>query len=613
MGRRNGNNSNVSGRVVRRGGIWRCSMLRTKTKKDTKKRKKKMTTKLTKMASVWLLALVAMAAIVIGEDAPDEAQAQVLSAEVVDAEQDNVETEAVGTSSVQSITFKKDQAINDALRFLTLKYQRNIVPSPNIMGNITITSLYNVTFEEALQIVIGPMNKYEIRENFVMVYTSEEYEQIKADTRRMEYKSISLYYLTADEAQKLVGALLSAQGQMATSSPAATGVPTGESISSDTAGGNNLAFQDTIVVNDYPENIERIEEMLADLDKRPQQVLIEATILSAKLTEDMEMGIDWNLAAGTAITSMTQVAAGLPGAAAIEVSGFANPAGNGLTVGVTSGDVAAIISALETITDITIMANPKILAVNKQLGQVYIGTKLGYREGDKVDDSGTLEEGSVKFLDTGTKLSFRPYIGNDGFIRMDIHPKDSSGDLVDGVPQETSAELSTNIIVKDGQTVVIGGMFRDVVTSTRNQVPLLGNIPLLGAAFQGKDDNSVRQEVIVLMTPHIIEVPDELEGEERAADIARKRLGARNGISWLSTARLAEDSYSRAVDLYTNDDPAAALRELNGTLSIRPTYIEAMRLRDRIVEDIAPEGIEALERIMLETIEREEADKWMRL
>ncbi|MCK5174693.1 MAG: hypothetical protein KAR47_14970, partial [Planctomycetes bacterium] len=267
-------------------------MLRTKTKKVSKK--KKATTNYTKIASVWMLALVAMAAIVIGEDAPDEAQAQVLSAEV-EAEQNEVEIEAVGASSVQSITFKKDQAINDALRFLTLKYQRNIVPSPNIMGNITITSLYNVTFEEALQIVIGPMNKYDIKENFVMVYTSEEYEQIKADTRRMEYNAIPLYYLSADEAVKLVGALLSASGQMATSSPAEVGVPTGESISS-SSGGDNLAFQDTIVVNDYPENIAQIEEMLTDLDRRPQQVLIEATILSATLTEDMKMGIDWNLA-----------------------------------------------------------------------------------------------------------------------------------------------------------------------------------------------------------------------------------------------------------------------------------------------------------------------------
>lgn len=594
-----------------------------------------MTTKFTKMASVWLLALVAMAAIVIGEDAPDQAQAQVLSAEV-EAEQDYVETEAVGTSSVQSITFKKDQAINDALRFLTLKYQRNIVPSPNIMGNITVTSLYNVTFEEALQIVIGPMNKYEIKENFVMVYTSEEYEQIKADTRRMEYKAIPLYYLTADEAQKLVGALLSPLGQMATSSPAATGVPTGESISADTAGGNNLAFQDTIVVNDYPENISDIEELLAGLDKRPQQVLIEATILSATLTEDMEMGVDWNFATGVSLTGtsatgdlvsgddisrgtgattpMSQLATSQFNGTPIEVRGFANMASNGLKIGVTAGDMSVLISALEKITDVTVLANPKILAVNKQLGQVYIGTKLGYREGDTIGEGGTIVEGSVKFLDTGTKLSFRPYIGNDGYIRMDIHPKDSSGSLnAQGVPDETSAELSTNIIVKDGQTVVIGGMFRDVVTSSKQQVPLLGNLPFIGAAFQGKDDNTVRQEVIVLLTPHIIEVPDELEGERRAADIARKRLGARDAISWLSTTRLAEDSYSRAVGYYTDGDTKAALRELNSTLSIRPTYLEAMRLRDRIVEEIAPEGREALERIMLKAIEEEEADKWMRL
>ncbi|MHC4256232.1 MAG: type II secretion system protein GspD, partial [Planctomycetota bacterium] len=117
-------------------------------------------------------------------------------------------------------------------------------------------------------------------------------------------------------------------------------------------------------------------------------------------------------------------------------------------------------------------------------------------------EGGVLQEGSVKFLDTGTKLSFRPYIGDDGYIRMDIHPKDSTGKLVDGIPDETAAELVTNIIVKDGQTIVIGGLFRDQITSVKTQIPLLGDIPLLGAVFRGTSDNVVRTEVMVLLTPH---------------------------------------------------------------------------------------------------------------
>jgi type IV pilus assembly protein PilQ len=586
------------------------------SKKQRELKKRSLKTKLTRMATVWLLAVVAMAAIVIGQDVPEDQQVQVMTPfENVDQDQAVTEAvqESVGTLSIQPIIkFNTDMAIADALRFLSLKYQKNIVPSANIMGNITVTTLYNVTFEEALQMVIGPTNKYEIMGNFIMVYTAEEYEQLKADKRRMEYKAISLYYLTADEAQKLVAALLSPDGQMATSSPAATGVPTGTSISSDSAGGDNLAFQDTIVINDYPENIQRVEEMLAGLDKRPQQVLIEATILAATLTENMDMGIDWNLAAGTAINMGNVVAGGIPGIAA-EMTGFA-PTGSGLTIGVSSGNAAAIISAIEAITDTTIIANPKILAVNKQLGQVYIGTKIGYRENDVITEGGAVQQGAVKFLDTGTKLSFRPYIGNDGFIRMDIHPKDSSGSVDgDGVPSEISAEIATNIIVRDGETVVIGGMFRDEVTSSSEQVPLLGNIPFLGAAFRGKTDNVTRQEVIVLLTPHIIDVPDELEGEKRAEDIARKRLAARDGISWFSTTRLAEDSYSKAVSLYTNGDPAAALKELCWTLNLRPTYVEALRLRERIVEEITPDGGQAIERIMLQAIENEDAAQWIRL
>lgn len=603
--------------------------------------------KLTAAVTVWFFVIAVMAALVVAQVEPAEQTTLVAenpepaSDDVVATPQDDDEDEQMqivdddlGSAAIQSISFKKDMSIRDALRFLALKYQKNIVPTQKINGMITITNLYDVTFEETLRAILG-VNKYEIQDNFIMVYTAEEYEQLMSDKRRMESKVFTLHYLTAGEAEKLVTALLNDGGSVAKSSPAATGVPTGESISSDTAGGDNLAFQDTIIVRDYPETIAEVEKLLAELDIRPRQVLVEATILSANLTEGMQFGIDLNLAAGVSIDGsvatqdyvdtgnvdrgteavhpISQVAGWDADGSPIEVAGFAAVGGTGVRIGVSAGDISAFITALEQITDITVLANPKIMAINKQLGQVYIGTKLGYREGDVETAAGGTQQGSVKFLDTGTKLSFRPYIGNDGYIRMDIHPKDSSGSLnAQGVPNETSAEIATNVMVKDGQTVVIGGLFRDVISSTKSQVPLLGDIPLLGELFKSQTDSTQRQEVIVLLTPHIIDQTDETMPDQRLADIARKRSGAGKNIHWLGVARLAEDSYAKAVSLYSEGNNDAALAELNWTLNLRPSYLEAIRLRERIINEAGSDSQETISRIMLEAIEAEDSLRWTR-
>ncbi len=584
--------------------------------------------------AVWFFAIVCLTTLVVGQEESQSLAVLGQVAAIAEVTDQDAE-ETLDAQGLNDLHFKKDMTIKDALRTLALRFQKNIVPTAAVDGQITVTDLYGVTFEEALQAVIST-NKYEVQGNFIMVYTAEEFEQIKADKRRMEYQVFTLNYLTADEAQKLTAALLSEVGSVATSSPAETGVPTGESISSDSAGGDNLAFQDTLVVRDYPENIVEIEELLKKLDIRPKQVLVEATILSATLTEGMEFGVNLNLAGGVAIdgssatdtiagenallqegseatTPISQVAGWGTAGTPIEVAGFATAGGNGLRLGIRSGDISVFISALESITDVTILANPKILAVNKQLGQVYIGTKLGYREGDVETAAGGTQQGAVKFLDTGTKLSFRPYIGDDGYIRMQLHPKDSSGVLNDqGVPNETSAELSTNIMVKDGQTIVVGGLFRDVVSSTKSQVPLLGDIPVLGEFFKSTTDNTIRQEVIILLTTHIIDTPAELEGDKRAADVERKRLAARDGLHFLGVARLAEDSYSKAVTLYSGGDAQAALCELNWTLHLRPTYFEALRLRERIILETSDDSAQAIERVMLGAIEREESQNWLR-
>ena len=529
--------------------------------------------------------------------------------------------DVVVDKTIQSITFKKGMAVTDALTFLQHRYRKNIIWTPGVEGAITVSTLYDVTFEQAMDAILGYGFKYVKEDNFIKVYTDEEYKAIRQDGSRMVHRVFQLHYITAAEVKNLVTPVLSDKGKIESTTPALTDFSTEDSITSDKGGGNTTAVEDIVVIYDYPENMAKAEEVISTVDVRPRQVLIEATIMSATLTDAMELGVEWQTLKGNAVDAIGDLTADSPSYfgfldAGVSVDGVANTTG-GITIGFVQDDIAALITAVEEITDITILANPKILAVNKQLGQVYIGTKIAYVSEVTVSETGTTM--SVEFLDTGTKLSFRPYIGDDGYIRMDIHPKDSSGDVrtindVTGqeAPNETSAELVTNIIVKDGETVVIGGMFRDTTTSNRAQVPLLGEIPVLGALFRSTADQVVREEVMILLTPHIIERPSELDGNARAKEVAQKRLGARNQLPLIMRARLADGSYSKAVKLYSCGRRDLALRELNWTLHLQPTYYEALRLRERIIRECAPGEVCRIERVMLHVIETQEAPNWQR-
>jgi type IV pilus assembly protein PilQ len=520
-------------------------------------------------------------------------------------------------AAVQSFELKEQFGIRDALAMLASLYKKNIVPSPGVDGQLAFRSLKDVTFEEAMDAILGENFKYQQQGSLIKVYTKDEFKKIKEDPERMVYQMFTLYYVSAAEAKKLVTPILSQTGRLETTTAAVTDFPTGESITKVTGGGDATAMNDTIIVHDYPENVEQIAQLLGEIDVRPRQVLIEATVLSVTLTEDTQFGINWSTLEGV----LTQIPA-IPAAAGDITRGasdYFKSAGTGqvtksggLTVGFAHDNIAGFIRAVEEVSDVTILANPKILAVNKQLGQVYIGKKLGYQSQTTQTQTSTIQ--SVEFLDTGTKLSFRPYIANDGYIRMDIHPKDSAGTLRNVgetvIPDETSAELVTNIIVKDGQTVVIGGLFRDTVTTGKTQIPLLGDLPIVGVLFRGTADQVKREEVVVLLTPHIIEEPGESEGQARADDVGRKRVAAKDEMLGIGRAKLAEDSYAKAARYYIEGDNESAMKELGIALWLRPTFLEAIRLKERIIAETSPDEAEKLERIVLETVDRQAAPKW---
>ncbi|MHC4388030.1 MAG: type II secretion system protein GspD, partial [Planctomycetota bacterium] len=374
-------------------------------------------------------------------------------------------------------------------------------------------------------------------------------------------------------------------------------------------GGDSLAMHDTLVIFDFPENIEQIAEMIAQIDTRPPAVLIEVTILEADLEDDTEFGLDFSSIAGASIS--------LGSTEGIQQTGLASAVtgSGGLTAAFSIDDVTGFIRALESITDTTVLANPKILALNKQAGHILIGESDGYLTTTQVTEEGRVQE--VEFLESGTRLKFRPYICKDGYIRMEIYPEQSTGDVtVQGdfvLPSKETTELKTNIMVKDGKTIVIGGLFKEKTDQVYAQVPVLGDLPFVGGIFRQTHDTSTRTELIVLITPHIVYEPEDTYGAEAAEDVKRLAYGARQKISPISRSRLSEDHYAKAAKYYSDGNYAAALDESNMALALRPTYLEAIRLREKIISKIEPEPEKKIKRKMIEAVEQEDVDRWLAL
>lgn len=553
--------------------------------------------------------LMILAVTAFGDVEPNSVMAEAkegVSAKDVNAS--SGEDRAAG-GTIQSITFDKDSKIRDGLRVLSAMYKKNIVPSAKVDGIMGFTRLYNVTFEEAMDAILGVDFKYEEEGQLIKVYTDEEYKKLKEDKNRMEHRVFTLYYINATEIKTLVTPLLSELGKVTSTAAAEVDTEAGE-------GGDTTSTRDTVIVYDFPERLDQIGQMIKEVDVKPQQILVEVTVLKAKLTETTEYGINWTKIAGMTATP----GQGFPFGMAIGLASGIAPAGTGLTATFSNEEVVASITALEDISNVTVLANPKIMAMNKQAGYINIGSETGYTESTTQNSTGTTA--SIAFLDSGTILRFRPFICEDGYIRMEISPELStastrdivSGDNIIVVPSKDVTQVKTNIMVQDGKTIIIGGLFQEQITSTDAQVPLIGDLPLFGVLAKRTKDANIRTELIILMTPHIINTPENLasESEERMNDVSRIYYGSRKGISSFSRVRVYEDCYEQAVECYLKGDKKAALNKLNWVTYARPMYLEGIRLKERIIRETVPDGAATIERIMLDVIEREESEKWLR-
>ena len=492
-----------------------------------------------------------------------------------------------------------DVPLSTVLHLLSLEGQRNIIASPNVKGTVT-ANLYDVTFDDALQaILVSNGAGYRVAGNFIYVYTNKELADIAAaKARRPITRVYWLNYVSAIDAKSYLSSLLDEEEESISVPPAPA---VGLKSDAEEGGGFANAAQDFLIVTARPEVHEQIKGVLAEIDVRPRQVLIEATILRAELTDDNALGIDFTLVGGVDLELLGATSRGIAdinlgnlpqdrfeqfnAAATTDFAG--NVSGGGLRIGIIKDNVAIFLRALEEVTNATVLANPKVLALNKHKGQVIVGRRDGFMTTTFTE---TQAIQTVEFLETGTQLVFRPFVGDDGFVRVELHPEDSVGFVnAQGLPSEQTTEVTTNVIVRDGETILIGGLFREVTTNARSQIPGLGNLPGVGALFRSNSDSTSREEVIILLTIHVVTDREAYAAasREQFEDVERLRVGMRQGLMWHSRERIAQAQYHKALNALSTGDRGKALWHLNMALHNNARCIPAIKLKEAVLGERA--------------------------
>lgn len=314
-----------------------------------------------------------------------------------------------------------------------------------------------------------------------------------------------------------------------------------------------------LIVQTLPQRMEDIERLLKGLDQKTRQVLVDARIIKIKLANDTSRGVEWEglfdmgkrlgltylgstpfsvinptTTAGTfksrkeALQSLkatvgTQGSYPFSGTTSSLSSSVKDVGTGSLHLGaIGRNDFDVLIKYLQTIGKTKILSCPQIAVINNQEAKIHVGERQAYvTTSTTAGQTTTTVSESVTYVDIGLQMSVTPTINEDGYVTMKIKPEISS--VVDvllsssnnRIPIIDTATAETSVMVKDGTTIMIGGLNKDEESEDYQGTPFLGRIPFLGFFFSTKSKSKVRTEILILLTPHII-IGDELTtGYER--------------------------------------------------------------------------------------------------
>ena len=381
---------------------------------------------------------------------------------------------ADGEGAAPPVTMHLNNAnVRKALEMLSRQGGMNILVSPAVQGKVT-ANLEQLDMNDALNAILRLCHLVAHRENGVVyVYAQNEMPKLNRTLR-----VFNLDYISSKDAMNVIAGLLS---------------PSGTAFITESSPLDNRRTTESVVVEDVPEFVTRIESYLLQADQAPRQVMIEVQILEVELADDKNWGVNLEHIADIAGSTLT-----------FQTTGFANgmnsPAG---FIHIDGSKVDDLVDVLQSTTDAKALAKPRILVVNGQKARIQIGEQLGYRV-LTVTETSTVED--IKFLDVGVVLDVTPRISRDCKVLMRVKPEVSEGQInpVSLLPEEETTEVETDVLLCNGQGIVIGGLIQEKDSNIQSKIPFLGDLHLIGKLFQKKELIKRRTEIIVTLVPRVV-------------------------------------------------------------------------------------------------------------
>lgn len=277
-----------------------------------------------------------------------------------------------------------------------------------------------------------------------------------------------------------------------------------------------------LVITAPPSVMETMRAVIAELDTRRSQVLVEAIIVEVSEDVSRDLGIEWqtNLKTNDAVYASGSL---LPSVISdgINVSNGVASAGSGLALGYfRNGSLRALIRALEGNSQANILSTPSIVALDNEEANILVGSNVPFVTGSIQRAGDTNPFQTIQRQDIGITLEIKPRINNKNSLTLDIAQKVESIGQTDARTADiitNKRELSTRVLIENGDVLVLGGLIRDEVKETQTKVPLLGDIPLIGRLFRGSSSSSIKSNLMVFIHPVIL--PDRQSG----IDISQER------------------------------------------------------------------------------------------
>ena len=413
----------------------------------------------------------------------------------------------------------------------------NMVAADTVQGNITLR-LKDVPWDQALDIILKTKN-LDKRRNGNVIWIAPVAELIKAEEDEakaiaqsvklapLQTEYIQLNYAKATDIEKLI-----IQGKNNTGNNTGNNAnlsdPLGDSVGSLLSPRGTVSTDprtNTLIINDTSQKIDQIRKMIDLLDVQVQQVMVEARIVRASTSFTKEMGVKWGILSQGVNTANDLLVGGSDqtlwdlrepdddGTYTIQ-----RPDNLNVDLGVTTEGASSIAFSLISLSDFMldlelsalqadgygeVISTPKVLTGDKQKAKVATGQEVPYQT---TTNSASGSTASTSFKEALLSLEVTPSITPDGKVQMQLDiAKDSiAGEAPNGELILNKNTITTNVLVNNGETVILGGVFEQTTSNTQTKVPFLGDIPYIGRLFRKDAKSDAKQELLIFVTPRIV-------------------------------------------------------------------------------------------------------------